>query len=103
LTIQRTLSRRPKLGERVQGPGSHDEAMAFGSPPGPLRSHAAVFLRDRIPATRPLWADFVIAALVFWIVLLPLEYGGTPALVLAVVVASAVLVLLLAGRWRRRM
>ena len=63
--------------------GLHDEAMAFGSPPGPLRSHAAVSLLDRIPSTRPLWGDFVIAALVFCFVLLPLEYGGTSALMLA--------------------
>jgi hypothetical protein len=39
---------------------------------------------------------------VFWIVLLPLEYGGTSALVLAAVVATAVLVLLVARRWLRR-
>jgi hypothetical protein len=51
---------------------------------------------------RPLWADFVIAAFAFWVVLLPLEYGGTSAVILAVVVAVAVLLLLLAGRWRRR-
>ena len=59
-------------------------------------------IRPRIPPTRPLWADFVIAAFAFWVVLLPLEYGGTPAVILAAVVAVAVLLLLLARRWRRR-
>jgi O-antigen/teichoic acid export membrane protein len=62
-----------------------------------------VSLRDRIASTRPLWADFVIAALVFWVVLLPFEYGGTSAVILATVVAAGVLTLLLARRWRRRM
>jgi O-antigen/teichoic acid export membrane protein len=62
-----------------------------------------VSLRDRIPSARPLWADFVIAALVFSVVLLPFEYGGTSAVILAAVVAVGVLVLLLGRRWRRRM
>jgi O-antigen/teichoic acid export membrane protein len=59
-----------------------------------------VSLRDRIASTRPLWADFVIAALVFWVVLLPFEYGGMSAVILPTVVAAGVLTLLLARRWR---
>jgi hypothetical protein len=52
---------------------------------------------------RPVWADFIIAALVFWVVLLPLEYGGDSAVWIASVVAGAFLVLLLLRRlWRRR-
>jgi hypothetical protein len=51
---------------------------------------------------RPVWADFVIAALMFWAALLPLEYGGVPAIILAVLLAAGVLALLLARRWRRR-
>jgi hypothetical protein len=51
---------------------------------------------------RPLWADFVIAGLLFWVVLLPLEYGGASAVILATVVASGALALLLAYRWWRR-
>ena len=50
---------------------------------------------------RPLWADFVIAALGFWVVLLPLEYGGAAALVLAFAVSGALLAGLLAARARR--
>ena len=51
---------------------------------------------------RPLWADFVIAALIFWVVLLPLEYGGGSALILAALVAAGAFALLLVLRWRRR-
>jgi hypothetical protein len=50
---------------------------------------------------RPLRADFLVAALVFWTVLLPLEFGGWSALTLAGVVAGFVLSLLLAARRRR--
>jgi Flp pilus assembly protein TadB len=50
---------------------------------------------------RPLWADFLIAALVFCAVLLPLEYGGESAVVIAAVVAGVFLVLLLLRRLRR--
>jgi hypothetical protein len=50
---------------------------------------------------RPLWADFLIAALVWWAVLLPLEYGGAATLVIASIAAGAVLVALLGTRgWR---
>jgi hypothetical protein len=55
-----------------------------------------------LSSVTPLWADFVIAGLVFLAVLLPLEYGGTSAVLLAAVVAGALLVLLLAHRWQRR-
>jgi hypothetical protein len=52
---------------------------------------------------RPLWADFLIAALVFWVVLLPLEYGGESTVIIAAAVAGLSLVLLLLRRlWRRR-
>jgi hypothetical protein len=51
---------------------------------------------------RPLWADFVIAGLMFWAVLLPLEYGGGSAVTLAALVAGGALALLLAHRWLRR-
>jgi len=51
---------------------------------------------------RPIWADLVIAVLAFLAVLLPLEYGGEPAVVIAAVVAGALLLLLLLSRlWRR--
>jgi hypothetical protein len=49
-----------------------------------------------------LGVDVVIAALAFWVVLLPLEYGGRSAVILAAVVAGGVLFVLLAARWRRR-
>jgi len=51
---------------------------------------------------RALWADVLIAALVFWAVLLPLEYGGESAVVIAAIVAGATLVLLLVRRVARR-
>jgi LPXTG-motif cell wall-anchored protein len=51
---------------------------------------------------RPLWADFLIAVLVFWAVLLPLEYGGGSAVTLAGVVACLALLLLLVARRRRK-
>jgi hypothetical protein len=91
--------RRPftvALGRVASPPGRSDRRPAFYAP-------CVVSLRDRIPSTRPLWADFVIAVLVFWAVLLRFEYGGTSAVVLAAVVAVSVLMLLLARRWRRRM
>jgi len=51
---------------------------------------------------RPLWADFLIAVLVFWVVLLPLQYGGGSAVVIAAVVAGTFLVVLLLRRLRRK-
>jgi hypothetical protein len=51
---------------------------------------------------RPLWADFFIGGLIFWAVLLPLEYAGGSAVILAAVVAAGALALLLTHRWRRR-
>jgi hypothetical protein len=51
---------------------------------------------------RPLWADFVIAGLIFGAVLLPLEFGGGSAVIVAAVVAGGALALLLTYRWRRR-
>ena len=51
---------------------------------------------------RPLWADFVIAALIFWAVLLPLEFAGGSAVIVAVVAAAgAVVLLLMYRRWWR--
>ena len=40
---------------------------------------------------RPLWADLAIAILIFWAVLLPLEFGGGGATTVAVAAAIAVL------------
>jgi len=52
---------------------------------------------------RPLWADFVIAGLTWWAVLLPLEYGGSFAVVLASIASGTLLVALLGARaWRGR-
>jgi hypothetical protein len=52
---------------------------------------------------RPLWADFVIAALAWWAVLLATSFGGGFALVLASAVSAALLVSLLTTRaWRSR-
>jgi hypothetical protein len=51
---------------------------------------------------RPLWADFVVAALIFWAVLLPLEFAGGSAVIVAAVAAAGALGLLLMHRWRRR-
>jgi hypothetical protein len=52
---------------------------------------------------RPRWADFVIAALAWWAVLLSTSFGGEYALVLASAVSGALLLSLLATRvWRRR-
>jgi hypothetical protein len=58
--------------------------------------------REESLRVRPLWADFVITGLIFWAVLLPLEYGGGSAVVLAAVVAAGALALLLVQRWWRR-
>jgi len=51
---------------------------------------------------RPLWADFVIAGGTFWLVLVPFEYAGNSAVVVAAIVAGSVFLLLQAARWRRR-
>jgi len=56
----------------------------------------------RIGARETVWADFIIAALVFGFVLLPLEYGGDSAVWIASVVAGAFLLLLLLKRLARR-
>ena len=71
--------------------------MAFSANGKPRRQT----MKRRNPV-RPVWADFLIAALVFCAVLLPLEYGGDSAVVIAALVAAAFLLLLLLSRLRRR-
>jgi hypothetical protein len=51
---------------------------------------------------RPLWADFVVAGLAWWAVLLVTSFSGSFALVLASFVAGVLLSSLLATRARRR-